>query len=393
MEVRMKKRILLCVSGGIAAYKAIELASSLTKAGFEIKTVLTANALRFVSGLNFAAITHGSVHSMLFDDPDPIPHITLADWADLVVVAPATANVMAKAAHGIADDLLSSILLAHTKPVLWVPAMNVHMYSHPATQDNMRILSQRGHHILQPSTGLLACGYEGQGKYPPNAEMLYAIRTYLGYGRDLAGIKALVTAGGTTEAIDPMRSIGNLSSGITGLSIARALALRGAEVSLVFADILGEVPYYLKDASQARTVNAMRSEVLRLSSTMDWIVMCAAVSDFTPDTSSTSKIKKSDQLSLKLVSTPDILMELGGIKPKGQKLIGFAAETDALELNAKAKLEAKNLDMVCVNHLSVAGSADTEMVLYRSARDKGKHLAGDKFAVAHQIIDAIKGIK
>jgi phosphopantothenoylcysteine decarboxylase/phosphopantothenate--cysteine ligase len=388
----MKKKILLCVSGGIAAYKAIELASSLAKSGYEVRTVLTESALRFVGPINFAAITHGSVHISLFDDADPIPHITLADWADLIVVAPATANAMAKAAHGIADDLLSSTLLAHTKPVLWVPAMNVHMYSHPATRANIGVLKDRGHHVLDPSTGLLACGYEGQGKYPPNSEVMYAIRTYLQFGRDLEGISVLVSAGGTAEAIDPMRWIGNRSSGKTGLAIARALALRGAEVTLVYAAIDGEVPYYLKEAIQTETVTAMHSVVLKRFRKMDWTVMCAAVSDFTPAKPSRNKIKKSAGLELKLVSTPDILKELGVLKKKGQLLIGFAAETENLEANAKGKLAAKNLDLICVNDLKVAGSDATELILFRSTKDKGKKLHGDKFDVAHGLIDAIKEI-
>ncbi len=386
----MKNKILLCVSGGIAAYKAIELASMLVKAGYEVRTILTESATRFVAPINFSAITHGSTHTSLFDDPDPIPHITLADWADLIVVAPATANIMAKAVQGIADDLLSSVLLAHTKPVLWVPAMNVHMYSHPATLFNRAILKERGNHILEPSTGLLACGYEGKGKYPPNPEVLYAIRTYLYHGKDLEGKKVLVTAGGTVEPIDPMRAIGNRSSGKTSLAIARALALRGAEVTLVYAAIEGEVPYYLKEAIPAETATAMHSAVLKRFRKMDWTVMCAAVADFAPAKTAANKIKKSAGLELKLVSTPDILKELGAIKKKGQRLIGFAAETENLEANAKGKLTAKNLDLICVNDLKVAGHSSTEMILFHSAKDKGQKLRGDKFDVAHGLIDAIK---
>ncbi len=224
-----KTRILLGVTGGIAAYKAIDLASRLYKLGYEVKCVLTNNALQFVRPASFAAITHNSIHLNMFDDPDPVVHISLADWADIIVIAPATANIIAKAAHGIGDDLLSTILLAHVKPVLFVPAMNVHMLEAAPTQENLTTLKSRKHHILQPSSGMLACGYEGLGKYPPNEEVVAAINTYLHYQEDLSGTKVLITAGATIEAIDPMRFISNRSSGKMGLALARAMALRGAE--------------------------------------------------------------------------------------------------------------------------------------------------------------------
>jgi phosphopantothenoylcysteine decarboxylase/phosphopantothenate--cysteine ligase len=176
-----KQNILLCVTGGIAAYKAIDLASRLYKEGYHVQTVLTESACKFISPINFSAITHNQVHTSLWQDDDPIPHISLADWADLIVVAPASANSIARAALGMADNLLSSVLLAHTKPVLWVPAMNVHMYDNPVTQSNLLALKRQGHHVLEPATGLLACAYEGRGKYPPNEEVLYAIKCYTSY--------------------------------------------------------------------------------------------------------------------------------------------------------------------------------------------------------------------
>ncbi|HNX38887.1 MAG TPA: bifunctional phosphopantothenoylcysteine decarboxylase/phosphopantothenate--cysteine ligase CoaBC, partial [Candidatus Cloacimonadota bacterium] len=236
------RKILLCVSGGIAAYKAIDLVSRLTKQGASVRTIMTEGALKFVSPINFAALSGEAVHTSLFEDSDPIPHISLADWADLLVVAPATANVLAKAAHGISDDLLSATLLAHNKPVLFVPAMNVHMYENAATQDNIKILKARGHHVLEPDSGMLACGYEGKGKYPPNEEIVFAIETYLEHVQDCKGLKVLVTAGACEEAIDPMRFITNRSSGKMGLAIARAFSLRGAEVDLLFAGIDQAVP-------------------------------------------------------------------------------------------------------------------------------------------------------
>ncbi|MDP3113575.1 MAG: bifunctional phosphopantothenoylcysteine decarboxylase/phosphopantothenate--cysteine ligase CoaBC [Candidatus Cloacimonadaceae bacterium] len=387
-------RFLLCVTGGIAAYKAIDLASRLVKSGFEVKSILTANAERFVSGMNFAAITHNDAHTDMWTDTDPIPHITLADWADLIVVAPATANIMAKAVTGIADDLLSSVLLAHTKPVLFVPAMNVHMYSHPATQANIISLKRLGHNILEPVTGMLACGYEGKGKYPPNAEVLYAIRTYLNYSQDIKGIKVLVSAGATMEMIDPMRMISNRSSGKMGLAIARALALRGAQVTLVHADIRCTIPYYLDKVIYAPSVQDMRTAVIMEGAAADWIVKCAAVSDFKPETSSPRKIKKGGDLNLKLVSTTDILLELSTHKNIGQKLIGFAAETEDLIKNARLKLEKKKLDLICVNHLDTVGKDETKLSLISAGANNEDviELSGDKFHVAHLLIDAIKAL-
>ena len=388
----MKKKILLCVSGGIAAYKAIELASMLKKAGFELKTVLTESARKFVAGINFAAISSGSVHTSLFEDADPIPHIALADWADLIVVAPATANIMAKAARGLADDLLSNILLAHAKPVLFVPAMNVHMFEHPATQENMRILKERGHFIMQPETGLLACGYEGKGKYPPNQEIVFAIRCHLEYPQDLDGISVLVTAGATAEPIDPMRMITNRSSGKMGLAIARAFSLRGAKVTLIHALMDEKPPCHLQETIFAPSAQLMKDATLKAGKGADIVVKCAAVSDFKPLKASTQKIKKGANLILDLVPTDDILAQLGKKKGKKQKLVGFAAETENLIPNARKKLESKNLDLICVNHLDTAGSDETSLSLIKAGAAKNAKpevLTGDKFEVALCLVDRI----
>lgn len=385
-----KKKILLCVTGGIAAYKAIDLASRLTKQGFAVRTVLTKNAQEFVTALNFGAIIKDSVHTELFYDSDPIPHITLADWADLIVVAPATANIMAKSAHGLADDLLSSILLAHIRPVLWVPAMNVHMYNHPATQDNIKLLLNRGNYVLEPATGLLACGYEGKGKFPPVEEVIFAIRTYLLHAQDFIGKKVLISAGGTEEAIDQMRTISNRSSGKTGMALARAAALRGAEVYLVYGNIDISIPYYLKETLQAESVVDMKKAVDKLAPKMDIIIMAAAVSDFTPVKAVKNKIKKSAKLLLELTQTPDILAELGKKKKQGQKLIGFAAETENLKANAKAKREQKNLDLIVANLLSVSGKDDTEITLI--TKKSTISVKADKFTAAHAILDKVKAL-
>lgn len=385
------KNILLCVSGGIAAYKAIDLASQMKKAGYRVRTVLTENASRFVSPLNFAAITGGSVHEEMFEDADPIPHINLADWADLIVIAPATANLIAKAVAGIADDLCSSILLAHVKPKLWVPAMNSNMYSHMATQSNLETLRRRKDFILEPATGMLACNYEGRGKYPPNEEVMAAIACYLEHDKDLEGINVLVTAGATEETIDPMRKITNNSSGRMGIALCRALALRGAKVSLVYAHLSVSIPYYLSEAVPAYDVETMMQEVVQRQEQADWIIKCAAVSDFKPAYAQASKISKQDAYHLELVSTPDILERLGKTKKSGQILIGFAAQTEDLIENARAKLHKKNLDVICANLLSTAGKMDTDITLIK-ASDPHSHteLHGSKEAVAHAIIDQIK---
>lgn len=384
------KKILLCVSGGIAAYKAIDLASLLTKAGCQVRTLLTNAAEKFVSPLNFAAITGERVYTTLWDDSDPIPHIRLADWAEQIVVAPATANSIAKAVYGLADDLLGSTLLAHTMPVLWVPAMNVHMYENPTTQENIARLRAKGHHVLSPDTGRLACGYIGKGKYPPNTEIFEAISCYLYYGEDLTGKKVLVTAGATSEAIDPMRVISNKSSGKMGIALARALALRGAEVHLVYANISVDLPYLLWESVRATTVEEMYQAVHSRAADMDWVIKCAAVSDYKPATSSAQKIKKGEAQTLELIPTPDILAALGKNKKAGQRLIGFAAETGDLLANATKKLNAKNLDLIVVNHLDNAAK-DVNSIQILSARVGAEpaSYSGLKSELAHQIIDEI----
>jgi len=394
-----KSKILLCVSGGIAAYKAIDLASQLIKLGFSVRCVLTSNARKFVSPLNFAAITHERVYESLYEDADPIPHITLADWADLVVVAPATANIMAKAAQGIADDLMSTLLLAHRKPVLYIPAMNVFMFESIPTQENIRQLLSRGHHVLKPATGMLACGYVGSGKYPPNAEVIAAINTYLDHQEDLHGKKVLVTAGATIEAIDPMRYISNRSSGKMGLAIARALALRGAEVCLIYGNITVDLPYYLQETIFCETAKQMHKAVMERAEGIDWIIKCAAVADYAPAKVSNQKLPKSGQMNLELKGTKDILLELGKIKKHGQNLIGFAAQTDDMIDKAVDKYIAKQLDMSCVNHISNAGQDENELnvigKLPAQQSLKGKkdlHMAtlkGDKLVVANALVDLI----
>lgn len=429
LKVKYMNNILLCVTGGIAAYKSIDLASRLIKQGFAVKTILTRNALEFVTELNFTTITKNTAYSEMFkdsclrpvlrlvtpqvnklscgdsdaqddtsgtcrndwhDSSDPLAHISLADWADLVVVAPATANMMAKAAHGIADDLMSSVLLAHTKPVLWVPAMNVHMWEHPATQDNVNTLMKRKNYVFEPMTGVLACGYEGKGKFPPVEEIVDAIQVYLHHTQDLKGKKILVTAGGTAEPIDPMRQITNCSSGRTGIALARSAALRGAEVYLVCGYVAVDMPYYVKEAIFAPTVDTMKKAVDKLFPLMDITIMAAAVSDFAPDKVAKDKIKKSAKLTIELKQTPDILAGLGKMKQKKQLLIGFAAESENIIANAKSKLEKKNLDMIVANHISVAGQDATDITII--TKKTSQSLKACKLHAANVILDCIISI-
>lgn len=395
-----KIKILLCVTGGIAAYKAIDLASRLYKQGYEIKCVLTENAMQFVRPASFVAITHNSIHLNMFEDADPVVHISLADWADLVVIAPATANIIAKAAHGIADDLLSTLLLAHTKPILFVPAMNVHMLESCATQENLNTLKARKHHILQPGKGMLACGYEGLGKYPPNEEVMAAIYTYLQYQEDLKGKKVLITAGATIEAIDPMRFISNRSSGKMGLALARAMALRGAEVHLVYGHVEAPLPHYLAETVFTESAEAMREAVVSRFAAMDWIIKCAAVADYKPASQAINKLPKNQEHCLNLVSTPDILQELGDRKLPHQKLIGFAAQTDDLTSKGLDKYQRKHLDMICVNHIKTAGADDSEITVIGKLPNQAwlpeaselnyTNITGSKLSLAHSIADLIK---
>lgn len=386
----MKKKILLGVSGGIAAYKAIDLASKLMKEGCEVQTILTDSALKFISPLNFEAITHNTAHTTIWDESDPIPHINLSDWCDMMVVAPATANIMAKAASGIADDLLSTTLLACNKPILWIPAMNVKMYENPATIANIQLLKERGQMVMEPETGMLACAYEGKGKYPDNTEIIYAIKTYLEHKRDLQGIKVLVTAGSTQEDIDPMRMITNKSSGKMGLALARALSLRGAQVSLVYGHIQDKLPHYLFGSTQTLSVNEMYDACIGKASKMDWIIKCAAVSDYKPKESHSQKIKKADDITLELIRTKDILKSLGESKAKDQKLIGFAAETEDIIAHAKEKLCKKNLDLIVANELKSAGKDENKVYILKRDDANIEEYQGDKFSLAHKIIDEIK---
>ena len=380
------KKILLGITGGIAAYKAVDLASKLTKMGAEVKTVMTSHACEFVNPITFKSITHQPVITKMFDAESDIEHISLADWADLVVIAPATANIIGKTASGIADDLLSTTIMATTAPILFVPAMNIHMYENPIVQENITKLTNLGYFFMEPEFGILACGYEGKGRYPMNEEIVFNITTYLKYTKDLSGKNILVTAGASREIIDPMRFITNHSTGKMGLALARAAHIRGANVKFIHSSISIKVPEYL-DSIKAVSAEEMHNAVLREYPNFEITFMTAAVADYTPAKPSKQKIKKSDDLNLELKRTKDILLEIGKKKTSDQMLIGFAAESENLEKNALQKIEKKNLDFICANNLNVSGKDETEiLVLGKGTEIK---LIGSKFSVAHQIIDVI----
>ena len=353
------KKILLGVTGGIAAYKAVEVVSRLRKAGAEVRVVMTREATEFVTELTFREISGNPVAVDMWAPVQHwnVAHIALAEWADAVLVAPATANIIAKAALGVADDMLSTTLLAVTAPVFFAPAMNSNMYAHPATQKNLDILVKRGLHIIPPGTGKLACGAEGPGRLAEPADIVAALEAFFIEGAQLSGVKVLVTAAGTIEPIDPVRYIGNRSSGRMGYALAEEAVARGAEVVLVSGPSALKPPSGLKKFVSVETAAEMREAVLREAETSRIVIKAAAVADYHPKHVSEQKIKKNDEeLSILLEKNPDILKELGQRKRPEQILVGFAAETQNLLQYAREKIEKKNLDFIVANDVTEPGA-------------------------------------
>jgi len=350
--------IVFGVSGGIAAYKAVEAVRQLVLRGYQVKVVMTEHATWLVGPETFRAVSGQPVAVRLFDGAgSPMEHISLARAADLVVVAPATANLLAKMAHGLADDLLSTTLLATRAPILAAPAMNREMYRHPATQANLRILRERGVHLIGPESGPLACGEEGEGRMAEPSRIVEEALRILGISANLEGMRVLVTAGGTREPLDPVRFIGNRSSGKMGYALAEVARRMGAEVVLVSGPTHLEPPSGVETV-QVETAEEMRREVLERSGQCAAVVMAAAVADFRPASPAEEKIKRKGRagLTLELVPTADILAELVAAKKPGQILVGFAAETGDLERKARAKLEEKGVDLLVANDVSTPGS-------------------------------------
>ncbi|QWV91915.1 bifunctional phosphopantothenoylcysteine decarboxylase/phosphopantothenate--cysteine ligase CoaBC [Geomonas oryzisoli] len=350
------KEIVLGVTGGIAVYKAVELLRLLVKAGANVHVVMTRSATEFVTPLTFQTLSRNPVHLELFNliSEEKIGHIALADRADLYIIAPATANVIGKIAHGIADDLLTTTVMATRAPVLIAPAMNVNMYRNPIYQENEARLKQHGYLFVAPACGMLACGYEGEGKLQA-PEVIFEEAVAALTPKRLAGERILVTAGPTLEEIDPVRYISNHSSGKMGYAIARQARLRGAAVTLVTGPSCLAPPVGV-EVIRVQSAQEMRDAVQGCLSRIDVVIKAAAVADYRPKTRAGEKVKKSQEsLCIELEKNPDILAELGANKG-GRILVGFAAETQDLVRNAGTKLKAKNLDMVVANDVSQEGA-------------------------------------
>jgi phosphopantothenoylcysteine decarboxylase/phosphopantothenate--cysteine ligase len=354
-------RVTVGVSGGIAAYKAAELVRALQRQAIEVHVVMTEAAGKFVQPLTFAALTGHKVITSLWDDAgtgaydSAIEHIGEAQWTDALVVAPATANILAKFAHGVADDFLTTLYLATTAPVFVAPAMNVNMWEHPATQANLETLRQRGVSIFEPGTGELACGMVGAGRMAEPAAIADAVLCALGRCHDLAGEVVLVTAGGTREALDPVRFIGNRSSGKMGYALAEAALSRGAKVILISGPSSLHPPAHC-ELIRITTAAEMRAAVLERMTEATLIIKAAAVADYRPVTISEQKLKRSGPLTLELAPTEDILAEVVRRRRPGQLIVGFAAETENRMENGRAKLLAKGADAIVVNDVSGDGS-------------------------------------
>lgn len=391
MELR-GTRVVLGVSGGIAAYKAIEVCRRLVDAGAHVSPILTPAALRFVGATTFSALASEPVRSSLWDDADPIPHTRLGQGADLVLVAPATARTIGAYAAGLSGDLLTATLLATRAPVIVCPAMHTEMWEHPAVQDNLRTLASRGVHIVGPESGRLAGGDAGEGRLASPEVIVAAATEVLLGARDLAGLRLLVTAGGTREPIDPVRFIGNRSSGKQGHAIAAEAARRGAEVILV-TTVERPTPAGI-EVVRVETAAQMHAAVSAHAPSADVVVMAAAVADFRPVEVAAHKLKKSDGTPVvSLEPTEDILAGLGAARHPGQTLVGFAAETHDVARHAAEKLTRKGADLVVANDVSadqVGFEHDTNAVLILGASGSQVEvpLTG-KRAVANAVLDAI----
>ena len=394
------KKIVLGVTGGIAVYKAVDLVSKLRKEGAEVRVVMTESAAKFVTPLTFKEISGNAVAVSMWAEAQEfnVEHIALADWADFMVVAPATANILAKAANGIADDLLSTVLLASKTPIILCPAMNCQMYDNPITQNNLKKLADYGFIIMQPGTGRLACGTSGKGRLPEPAEIIAFTKNFIAHKEgDLQGLKILVTAAGTREPIDPVRFVGNRSSGKMGYAVAQVAAERGADVVLVSGPS-SLIPPANVEVVNVETTREMMNAVLAKYDDMDIVIKAAAVADYCPHEVAEQKIKKATDDALKIVldKNPDILKKLGELKTK-QFLVGFAAETQNLLANAAEKIKKKNLDMIVANDVTVAGAGfncDTNVVKFLFPNGEVKSLEKmSKLEVAQALLNEVKAAR
>ncbi len=393
MNAMKGKRIIVGVSGGIAAYKAIEIVSRLRKLGAEVKVVMTENATHIASPLTFGEISNHPVAIDMWQEIHDwnVEHISLATWADAYIIAPATANIIGKIANGIADDMLSTTVMATTAQVYLCPAMNTNMYENPITQRNIETLKDLGYLFMEPASGMLACGVEGVGRLPEPCDIVSWLTFHMCGSDELKGKTVLVTAGGTQEAIDPVRYIGNRSSGKMGYAIAGELARRGAHTILVSAPTHLPVPEGVQ-LVPVDSAQSMEKAVHSYFDAVDAVIMAAAVSDFRVEKVGEQKIKKMETMELKLVKNPDILKGLGQIKDH-QKLIGFAAETEKLLEYAYEKVQKKNLDFIVANDVSKkdAGfNVDTNEVTFIYKDGHTKDIPNQsKQGIAKKIVDEL----
>ncbi len=397
-------RVTVGVSGGIAAYKAAELVRALQRQSAEVHVAMTAAAQRFVQPLTFAALTGHRVFTSLWDEPVPqeftpeqngIDHVAEAQWTDALVVAPATANILAKFAHGIADDFLSTLYLATTAPVLVAPAMNVNMWDHPATQANLEVLRQRGVGVIEPETGDLACGMVGAGRMAEPEVIAAAVLAALNRRHDLAGEVVLVTAGGTREAIDPVRFVGNGSSGKMGYALADAAQSRGARVVLVSGPTALHPPARC-ELVRVTTADEMRSAVLERAAEATLVIKAAAVADYRPVVFSGQKLKRGGPLTLELTPTEDILAEVVRRRRPGQLIVGFAAETENQMENGRGKLLRKGADAIVVNDAAGENTgidADTNAATFLTTTKAIELPLMPKRALADRILDEILALR
>ena len=361
------KTILLGVTGGIAAYKAAALASALVKQHAAVEVIMTQHATEFITPLTFEQLTGRRTMVNTFDRnfTHQVEHISLAERTDLVIIAPATANVCAKLAHGLADDMLTTTVLACRCPKLIAPAMNTNMYENPVTQDNLKLLQHYGWEVIEPASGRLACGAVGKGKLPEPEILLEHVLRHVAMPHDLAGKHVLVTAGPTQEALDPVRYLTNHSTGKMGCSIAKMAMLRGAEVTLICGPMTVQPPVFI-NVVPVTSAQDMFDAVASLAPNADFIFKAAAVADYTPSEYQDNKIKKSDtDLSIPLKRTQDILKYLGQHRTSGQIICGFSMETQNLVENSRKKLDSKHVDMICANNLKVDGAGfgvDTNVI-------------------------------
>ena len=387
------KTVLLGVTGGIAAYKAAALASALVKLHAAVEVVMTKNATEFVTPLTFEQLTGRRVSVDTFDRnfQHQVEHISLAQRADLVIIAPATANVCAKLAHGLADDMLTTTVLACRCPKLIAPAMNTNMYENPVTQDNLDILRKYGWTVIEPACGRLACGAVGAGKLPEPEELVQYVLKELALEKDLAGKKVLITAGPTQESLDPVRYLTNHSTGKMGYALAKMAMLRGAEVTLVTGPTAITPPPFVKVVPVKSAADMF--EAVKENADADIVIKAAAVADYTPAGYSDDKLKKSEgDMAIPLERTQDILSWLGQNRKPGQIICGFSMETKDLLENSRAKLLKKNVDMICANNLKTEGAGfgtDTNVITLITKEDITELPLQSKEAVANAILDKL----